>query len=667
MIDTLNSIYLRLDVDMQSLASKAIAQIIVKLVYSNKGRMSKNDIKAGLAKVNGGKSFNDEEIDEVLKELSEKELRYHKGWYSLSTSKRENIDKSINESDERRSAIIDKFFSGLNTEKSLLEEWLTEMTLKFFEAFSNEWISDLLARTDQICCSADSIREQVTNRTKSMKLIDKDDKELLPQRFFTFVNSHEDIVDAYLWEYGTSAFASKLIRNKHGVDKLTLETFKGSFCVLDTNVLLFIALENKYKGSFKAIEKVFEDLNVKAGILYITKREYENKVNSQRYETLSNLEKFGYEVTSMPDDDFTMAAIQSGCRDKSDFERFFKHKLSLPGFLYERVSIDLKDDDKALAKTIETAQAEQSLMDKLNDISRRICRRPKRDSACKHDIGLLEGVRYLRDSEDPVESRSFILSDDTSINQYSKDYGLKNGLPLSLRVDTLINMLAINNGGDTFDAADYRPLFANIIRLGLTPRKETFRQTELYQLSQMNGRIAKLPSYEVCTIAKEMHRRFLEGMNEDEIRRDLNEMVTKGEVSARDEVKNAEAKLAFESKQKEEYKAKGRKDRKNLEAVVRSQIEKEYDAETYKTIIWWWIRLTIVFLVLAIVFVLVYKTKSNGSLLEALIMGILGNAILEVVTGVIVRRRVIYKRKRLKEKTIDDEVTNRLDEMDKSE
>ena len=238
---------------------------------------------------------------------------------------------------------------------------------------------------------------------------------------------------------------------------------------------------------------------------------------------------------------------------------------------------------------------------------------------------------------------------------------------MSLRVDTLINMLAINNGGDTFDAADYRPLFANIIRLGLTPRKETFRQTELYQLSQMNGRIAKLPSYEVCTIAKEMHRRFLEGMNEDEIRRDLNEMVTKGEVSARDEVKNAEAKLAFESKQKEEYKAKGRKDRKNLEAVVRSQIEKEYDAETYKTIVWWWIRLTIVFLVLAIVFVLVYKTKSNGSLLEALIMGILGNAILEVVTGVIVRRRVIYKRKRLKEKTIDDEVTNRLDEMDKSE
>ena len=52
MTETLNSIYLRLNVDMQNLASKAIAQITVKLVYANEGGMTKSEIMGQLAKVN---------------------------------------------------------------------------------------------------------------------------------------------------------------------------------------------------------------------------------------------------------------------------------------------------------------------------------------------------------------------------------------------------------------------------------------------------------------------------------------------------------------------------------------------------------------------------------------------------------------------------------------
>lgn len=665
MIDTLKSIYLHLDVDMQNLASKAIAQIIVKIVYSHGGSMSKSEIKTALAQINEGKSFNDDEIDGILKELVEKEISYRKGRYSLSQSKIDNISKSIVESEQRRQSIIDKYFSSLNSERSVIEEWLTDMSLRFFETFSDEWISDLLSKTDHIVCSADSVREQVKRRTCSMKQIDKDDREVLPHRFFNFINSHEDIVDAYLWEYGTSAFASKLIRNKHGVDKLTIETFKNSFCVLDTNVLLFIALENKYKGSFKAIEKVFEDLSVRTGILYITKREYENKVNSQMTETLSNLEKFGFEVTSMPDDDFTKMALLSGCRDNEDFERFFKTTLSLPEYICDRVRITLKDDDKKLAEAINNAQIDQSLKDKLNGISMRICHRPKRDSACRHDVGLIEGVRYLRESEDPDFSKCFILSDDFSINLYSKGYGLKNNLPLSLRVDTLINMLAINNGGDTFDAADYRPLFANIIRLGLTPRKDTFRQTELYQLSQMNGRVTRLPSDEVKIIAKEVHRKYLDGMKEDDIRRDLNEMITKGEISAKDVVNQAKENLEFERKQKEEYKAKSKKDRENLEQVIRSQVEKDFDKDTKHKKTLWWIVLIITGIVIAAIITCLYKAKaSSGSLLEGFIIGVGGGIIVDVISNIIFKRRVIQKRCNIRTKAINEEVKRQMSDLD---
>lgn len=417
MTETLNSIYLRLNVDMQNLASKAIAQIIVKLVYASETGLTKDEIVEKLAKVNDGKSIDDSEIDEILKELSHSELTCHKGRYNLSTARREKINQTVSESEQRRAEIVSRFFSGLNSDKNVIEEWLVEMTLKFFENYSDEWISDLLAKTDRVTCRADSIREQVTRRTHSMSQIDKEDMEVLPQRFFDFINSHEDIVDAYMWEYGTSAFASKLIRNKHGVDNLTIETFKDSYCILDTNVLIFIALGNKYKESFKAIEKVFADINVKAEILYITKREYENKVKSQRCETIANLENFGYEIASMPDDDFTKMAIQYGCRNKSDFERFFDYSLSLPESIFKKVAINLKDDDSGLNEVIDKVQADESLIEKLRNISKRFTRCGKRDSACRHDIGLIEGVRHLRDS-DTENNKYFILSDDYTINQY---------------------------------------------------------------------------------------------------------------------------------------------------------------------------------------------------------------------------------------------------------
>ena len=51
MTETLNSIYLRLNVDMQNLASKAVAQIIVKIIYANDGGMTKGEIKKKLAKI----------------------------------------------------------------------------------------------------------------------------------------------------------------------------------------------------------------------------------------------------------------------------------------------------------------------------------------------------------------------------------------------------------------------------------------------------------------------------------------------------------------------------------------------------------------------------------------------------------------------------------------
>lgn len=658
MQDTLNSIYLRLDVNMQYLTSKAIAQLIVKILYSNgDSSMSASEIKQELANMNGGNRFDDTEIGDIIKDLEDKEIRQRNGRYYLSTSRKEQIRKSLEESKNRLNQILDRYFNGLNSSREELENWLSIITRSFFETYSNEWISDINAHTNHVSESADSIRLQVTKRTESLSGLDKEDKKVLPSRFFTFVNSHDTDVEDYLWGYGTSSFASKLIRNRFGVDKLTMEAFKDSTCILDTNVLLFIALESKYADSFRAIEKVFLDLNIQPRYLYITQKEYEYKINGQKEITLSNYDKFGFDTISHSDDDFTQSALRLRCRTKEDFERFFDTTLSLPQHIFLNLDIKLIDNDSELVTAIEKAQNDDRLLDELNSMFKAVVGHDKSLPACRHDIGLLEGVRFLRNRSDESKSKCFIISDEISVNQYSKSKGTKNNLPLSLRVDTLINMLAVNNGGDTFDATDYKPLFANIIRMGLIPHKETFSQEELYQLAQMNDRVSSLPSEQVCDIALQIHRMMLNGESESDLRRKLANLVTRGELQVKDEIRDLKGKLSVQGEEKNRLKD-GLQVAQN---AVRKQVEAEYDRGTSWRVFIWWIGIIVfVFIVFTITACVIRHNDQNEDLLTGYIIGIIGSAIISVLGGLLAQRKVIRNRKKNRMRFIEEETNRRL-------
>lgn len=579
MNDTLNSIFVRLDVSLQNLSSKAIAQIIVKLLYKHDGRMKKQAIYDALANVNNCNHLGKKDVDEILDKLSEREIQHKGGDYYLSQSKKEKIKKSIEESEERRRRILEKYFSRLNTNSEILSAWLQDASIKFFEVYSEEWISDLKANTKRIAASEESIRKLITNRTLNNKALDSEDKAILPKKFFDFVNTSEKDVDAYLWEYGTSAFSSKLIRTMHGVDQITIETFRNSHCILDTNILMFISLKSRYRDAIIAIEKVFQDLGVKASIFYITKQEYEGRIGQQKDDTLKNLEKLGYDIASIPNDDFTNHAKDLGCRTLEHFKKFFDVTLKLPEYIHDKVKIEILDT-QSIATAIEIAQNNESLKDKLNNLFKSVVGHDKSKWALKHDIGLLEGAKYLRNDSLTKDEKFFILSEEISVNQYSRDCGFRNGLPLALRVDTLINLLAVNNGGDTFDAADYTPLFANIIRMGLIPQEETFRQSELYQYYKMNSKIANLPKETTCEIVTEMHKKMMDGMKEDELLRELNEMVTDGEIKANKALDQANDELYHARREIENSKNQNTKLRANIKEGIKNRKTKEYDAET---------------------------------------------------------------------------------------
>lgn len=656
MDEIIKSLYLRLDANTSTLTRSAIGQILVKIIYSLDGLVSKEDIFKAYAQINGIGKTNEQQLEEILEELVDKDIKKRSGKYYLSSSKKAKIAKSVDIAENRKEEILDKYFSNVFSDRTLIEEWLQDVTIKFFESFSDEWISDLLTGHKDVYKSESSIRNMVERRTLNNKKIDDRDKKVLPKLFFEFVNDNTGTVNDYLWDYGTSAFAAKLIRNQNGVDSLTIDSFKNSTCILDTNVLLFISLNSRFKDGIIALENVFSSLNVKVGYLYITQKEYQDKVYNQKSMTMRNLEKFGYDIASIPNDDFTTNAKELQCKTSEDFERFFDEKHKMPKVVHESLPIILLDNDSQLVNVVEEAQHNQNKIDELNGIFHNCTGHDKRPNALIHDIGLLEGVEYLRKN-----GKYFVVSEEVCVNLYPKKRPLSDNLPLSIRIDTLINVLAANNDGDTFNAADYVPLFANIVRSGLIPNKNTFKQEELYFLYDIDEQVAQLPKEEVEEIVMDMHEMILKGTGDKELERELKSKITKGKIKVVSDLDSTKQALSLSEKNLKRQEEQNQ----NLSDALRRNIwnseAQKYDEETVQIKKKYQISYPfVVFLISVIAFIFAFFNTDTVGFFLSFVISLLVNVIYNWYCRVKVLKDKINDRLAKRESVISRSVTERM-------
>lgn len=616
MDEIIKSLYLRLDANTSTLTRSAIGQILVKIIYSLGRLVSKEEVFKAYAQLNNINKADEKQLLEILEELVNKDIRKRDGKYYLSTNKKEKIKKSLEQAEDRKNEIVDNYFSNTFSDRNIIEDWLQDVTIKFFECYSDEWISDLLTGHKTVSRSETSIKDLIGKRTFNNSRLDKRDKQILPKKFFDFINDNKGVVNDYLWDYGTSAFAAKLIRNQNGVDSLTIDSFKNSTCILDTNILLFISLESRFKDGIVALEKVFQSLNVNVAYLYITLKEYQAKVSCQKDMTMRNLDKYGYDIASIPNDDFTNSAKELLCKTLDDFERFFDEKAKIPSKVHDFLPIKLLDNDKELVEVIEKAQKDNNKISELNGLFRDLTGHDKKQNALVHDIGLLKGTEHLRKS-----GKFFVVSEEVCVNLYSKRQPLSDNLPLAIRIDTLINVLAANNDGDTFKASDYVPLFANIVRAGLIPDKNTFRQEELYDLYDMDEQVAQLPSDKIKDIVLEMHELLLKGTDEKVLSRELKSKITKGKIKVVSDLNDTRHALSFSERERERQEREKNLAINALKETLTEEIGKKYDKETNKLVLKYrFCYPGICILVsLLIVMLFVFNTNTVGSFLSFVI------------------------------------------------
>lgn len=576
----LKSFYLQEDSEMQTLTKNANSNFLLKLLYLRRKRTSFADLYVDYRKEIGADSISDDEVQAILDEMVEKSLvHFQDNKYYLSTSRINRIDKTIEASKNRKNKIVANYFNRVYSTPEQILEWLDDILIQFFDSYSTEWISDLYYNKNYIRNSKDSLLKTIKLRSQNNKRVEKRDRDLLPDMFLQMLMTENDSdVNLMLWEYGTTAFSAKLITAAHGANPVTLDSYRDSICLLDTNVLMNIGLEEgDYYKMLSSLEKVYQHLGVEVKILPITKEEYLYTIQNIKEEIMGLVSKgFGEKVMMKADDQYVRTAIQRKCTTEEDYERFFSGLLEIPKYFHEKLPIVLEEQQDVL-DFVEQSQTDDQKIANLSGVHKSIHNnRNKPPHSLVHDVGLIAGAEQLRTTK-----KAFILSQDSTIAEYSKKKPLEQGLTLSIQMETLINVLALDSGGVEVDPQNYVPLFAKMIRQGLCPDEKTFQVQDLARMSDMEQEVSRLPDEDVIKLATSIATMRMEGENEEQIsltfRRQLQD-VKKGIV---DQLEETQRDVESERSEKERYKSRSNKGEIGLEKEVRQRITRKYNTNLW--------------------------------------------------------------------------------------
>ena len=574
----LQIMYLRFDSSSKSLTKRALADLILKIIYSFNGSPNKDEIVKELSGVLGTTVSNEKINAAFALLLDENKITASNGAYSIDPNKRIKIDTAYNEFINRQDRIIDKFFNHVSSQRNFVLQWFEDVTIEFFKEYSSEWISDLCSTTNGAVKwkheGIQAILDKVTTRNNNLDL---KDKEWLKKQFFKFIQSSDPDVSSILWDYGTSGFSSSLIVANIAADPISVDEFKDSKCILDTNILMYLDLEgSKFKESFRSMEKVFTKLNISPLYFSITRDEFIKSMEYKKETVLRVMENYSQEVVSELDDPFINTALQRGCVSAEDFERFFDELMNIPEYLSESLEIKRLDSTE-LDDAIKIGQEDVKLKELINTVYKSKRHRDKKRNPLQHDAGLIAGAEFIRKQE-----KCFILSRDISVKETALSKPVRHEMPIAIGLDTLINVLAIDNGGTDVDPTNYAPLFASIIKLALIPEHDVFRVEDLSRMLDVQSQIADLRDDKIIDIAKELHHNQVIGVPDDEISLQLTRSFQTAKLELKNDLDKSRKEVFFEKTEKEKFIKRSDRATRKLREQYTGELRDKYDGKLTK-------------------------------------------------------------------------------------
>jgi hypothetical protein len=653
----LQTMYLRVDSPSKSLTRRALAQLILKIIFYLDSSPTKDEIVNELSGILKTTISNEKIADAFNLLLSNNNISELSNRYSIAKNKKDTIQTAYDEFINRQDRIIKKFFNSVSSQRKYVLEWFEDVTIEFFKEYSSEWITDFCLTTGgSVKGKKQGIQSILDKITSSNNNLDSRDKDWLKKQFLQFIQSNDTDVTSILWDYGTSYFSSSLIIANTSADPISIDEFKGSKCILDTNILIDLDLDgNKLKGSFNSMKQIFSNLNIAPVYFFITREEFANIVAYKKDVIFKVVEKYPQEVISRSDDPFIQNAIEKGCKTPEDFKLFFEQLVDIPKYLSELLEIKQYDSIE-LDEAIKKGKEDYELKKKINDICKRKKNKGKRENQLQHDAGLIIGAEFLRKQE-----KCFILSRDMSVNEVALERSLRTEMPIAIGLYTLINVLAIDNGGTDVDPTNCAPLFASIIKLALIPDHDVFKVEDLSRMLDVQSQIADLPSDKIVDIAKELHHNQVIGVPEDEISLQLTRRFQAAKLELTSDLDKSRMEVFFEKTEKEKFINRSDRATQKLREHYTGELSDRYDRQLTKNRILIFAVLPVITII--ITSIIIYLGNDSQSLtLKNLIIGLGINIIAWLLTDFLFLDKKIRSKYSERINGINDEVERRIRE-----
>lgn len=542
MIDVLNSVMIKHDTSFKSLTKRALSQIILKVIYEK--HSTGISIKAIRSKIEEytGVNFNIHDLEESLIHLkNEGKINPKENKYFLKPDVKAVIDINVEESKKLQKNVIifwfdksETFLSENGYEK--INKWFNQLLINFFKEYRYDWINDLKHKNvskKRKSMDLDKILEFCFEKTEIISR----DNDWLKSQFVNFIESDRKDDNELLWTYGSSMFSATLLTAKNFADDFSIDMFKNSYFILDTNILMTIGLEgHELQYAYKPIELVFKKLNIQPVYFYISKEEYRKAIGKKRKAVLASFDEFGYDVIKETDCGIVKTAIKRHCSKKEDFIRFFDEIENIPTFFCEDIKITLLDFSE-LNDVIEKGQFDEITQIKINDINFGRTNHYKRKYVLEHDSGLVQGALFLNKTK-----KSWILTKDGTVRAYANETAVRNEDPIAIGLDSFIQMLAINNGCVEYRSSDFAPLFAKIVQFSLLPEKDLFKAEDLFFILETNIDVQSLRRENIFEIARKVNKLRILNKSDDDITLEIRRYFQKTKIDYESEHTEQEAK-----------------------------------------------------------------------------------------------------------------------------
>jgi hypothetical protein len=627
MKDILHSVYIKHDTSFKSLSKRALAQIILKIVYlSGQQGIPTNKLQNRLLEHTGVK-FHTRDIDDALARLRnpENKINTKSGRHFIKESYKESIEKAVEESEALHDDVVRYWFGKSQTFKEakgseILKNWILRLLVEFFQDYSYDWINDL--RSKQKGKKKSLNLSVLIDKSFSNSEIVEQDFIWLKKQFTQFIESERKEDTDLLWIYGSSMFSATLLTARNYADDFGLEIFKNSDFILDTNILMILELEGfEHNYAIKVMEETFKKLNISTKYFYISKQEYNRALGPKRDATLAAVEKYDMEVIMESDCPFIQTALRRQCRTIEDFELFFDQIIDPPKTFGKDLLLEC-DDYAELKLAVEKGESDESIKSDIDKIYRRRTNHNKREKPKEHDSGLIAGAEFKK-----VSKKCWILTRDGTLRELAFDRTVRDENPIAIGLDSLIQMLAINSGGSELSSTEFAPLFGKLVRSSLIPEKNAFQMEDLFFIEKTRIQISELTNEQIIEIARKVNKLRLQGVSDDDIALEIQRYFQSSVLISEDELLNLKGDKLQLAKEKERVEQES----ENLEISLK---QKEYD-EAFKKLKWKvrldWLKIIMIPVSITLLIIIILKITPLSDTIDNNIILIITSVLTDVI------------------------------------